>query len=273
MDITQDYSSDDLILDLPLELFGIKFYACKVKDFKKFSKLTKYIIFPKEYYQLKENNQLLGMCILRGMVDKKNGDFEALRKSKSLQERYFKETVNEMCELFRYLTREEVSFLTVNNPDGTVKEHRFYVGKDTKKYISDNNFNFIRTKILKMNGLFEPKMYSNDKRGQLLRQTEEKAIKAKSKGRGVTLGEKLTIVSNSSGKPYSELLEENIIQLNADFNRCNNTFMAITTSIFKSVDSDYKGIEYVDPVIDQIFVNPYDNLWGNTSKMLGGLIQ
>jgi len=277
MDITKNYNSDDILVDMPLNIFGIDLYSCRTKNYRRFSELSTYLTNSPKHLKLQKSSELLPIIIYLHTVNKNKGDDKSLAKNHKKQQKLFNECIREMCELFEYITLKKVSFTLIDEKGMSIPEYRFIIGdepqgnKDTRPYINNSNFDIIRKIILKMNILFEPKIYEDSAKGRCTQQIESKVMKAKGKKSNISLGEIINIVSCSTGKSYEQISNQNIVQTHSDFHRCDNNYNALFTAMAKTVDSKYKGVNYSKPVIDEIFRSPYDGLWGNAQNMLGGL--
>lgn len=253
MIIYGDYELTDALFDRPCIVQNAKIYPTKISDYKVFSKYSHYILLSKEHLKIPSNyKDSLLKTIIVYFISVLN-----VNKEENLIP-YFEKVTSEMSILFSIVCRENISF-------DLDKDGKFVFVNDKKETIIDEkNFDVIRQIILKVNVLFEPRIYDNE----IEAKWEQKAMKARELKNGkFDFADMVTIVSCSTGKSYEEIFNGNIIQLRSDFLRCVNNEMAHMTYVFKTVDGKFKGQNFSDSIVDNLFKNPYEGLWVNKNNL------
>ena len=255
MIIYGDYELTDALFDRPCIVQNAKIYPTKISDYKVFSKYSHYILLSKEHLKIPSNyKDSLLKTIIVYFISVLN-----VNKEENLIP-YFEKVTSEMSILFSIVCRENISF-------SLDKDGKFvFVNDKEETIIDEKNFDVIRQIILKVNVLFEPRIYDNE----IEAKWEQKAMKARELKNGkFDFADMVTIVSCSTGKSYEEIFNENIIQLRSDFLRCVNNEMAHMTYVFKTVDGKFKGQNFSDSIVDNLFKNPYEGLWVNKNNLTG----
>lgn len=258
MIIFNDYELSDALFDLPCIIGKAKIYPTKVSEYKIFQKYSKYIMFSKAHYGVPSDyKDSLLRCSIYYNIMVLRGD----NNSNEDNTEYLNIVFEELEELFSLVCREQIKFSFIDNTYN-------FINKNSEVIIDENNFDTIRKVLLKLNMIFEPKIYESE----LERKWEEKAMIARSKkNTSFDFVDIITIVSCSASKSYKDIYEQNIIQLYSDYFRCINTENSRTTSIFQSVDSKYKGSNFADSMVGFLFKNPYEGIWKDKSSLLGKL--
>lgn len=289
---SSDYA-DYIMFNLPYDYCGVELYSCKLRNFKRFEELAnKYLIFSYDHYKNMGMKDLkpqdfLKIVVFNSMVTWDIRDIDLIEdKNISTQDRVYLLQHNEeisykleslvtkeMCEMFSYVLKEEPLFVVEDKGvDFYTKQKKFKYAFKLKDgtEINDGNFDLIRRMLLKINLLKEPKLYKNNVKDKILKEWEEKAIMAKnSKSDSLCLGDIANIITCNTNKTYEQLLDENIFQFYSDFHRVNNNFMALTTSIFKSVDGKYKGVNFARSIIKDLYKDSYSDIWVDSSEVVG----
>jgi hypothetical protein len=126
-----------------------------------------------------------------------------------------------------------------------------------------HNYDRIRSVIMRMNLLFEPRVYKN----KLVQEWAIKAMQARAKnGIKLELEDMLSTISVYTGKHYWDLAEYTIYQLRHDFNRIGKLKEYETNIAFKCAGADIGGMDYFAESID-LFRNPYDDLFKSGKKL------
>lgn len=258
MVIFNDYELTDALFDLPCIIGNAKIYPTKVCEYKTFQKYNKYILYSKKHFNLPDNYEdsllkCLIFCNIALLQNNKNFKMEDMSQADII--------FRELEEFFSLICREELKFNFINNTYS-------FVNKDGVIIIDENNFDTVRLVLLKLNMAFEPKIYVSE----IERKWEEKAMIARSKkSKKFDFADIITIVSCNTQKSYKDISEENTIQLYSDYFRCINGENSRATTLFQSVDSSYKGVDFTDSIVDHLFHNPYEGIWKDKSSLLGKL--
>lgn len=260
MVIFNDYELTDALFDLPCIIENAKVFPTKVCEYKTFQKYIKYILCSKKHFNIKEDyeNSLLKI-IIYSHIRLLQEDPSTFNSDLVHQQNII---VKELEELFSMVCREEIK---ISDDDKTYS----FVDTSGKVIIDEDNFDMIREVLLKLNMMFEPKIYESE----IEKKWEEKAMIARSRNNSqdFDFADIITIVSCSTGKSYQEISEQNTIQLYSDFFRCTNTESSLRTTIFQSVDSDFKGVNFTKSIVGMLFRNPYDGIWTDKSSLTGKL--
>lgn len=260
MVIFNDYELSDALFDLPCTVGNAKIYPTKVTDHKTFQKYGKYILYSKKHFNITDDykDSLLKTVIyhhIKSLQDNPSTFNPDLVYQQNI-------IVKDLEELFSITCREEIKF---NYDNGNYT----FINKDGLIIVDEDNFDTIRQILLKLNMMFEPKIYKSE----IERKWEEKAMIARNKNSNKDFDfiDIITIVSCSTGKSYKEISEQNIIQLYSDFFRCTNTESSIRTAIFQSVGCELKGANFTDSIVGLLYRDPYEGLWKDKSSLTGKL--
>lgn len=157
-------------------------------------------------------------------------------------------------KLFSLVLREEVCF----DSYGDVLAFE----SESGGVINSQNYDLVRSIIMKQNLMFEKKIYKDPK----VQEWAEKALEARLKqNTKVTIEDMITTVSVFKGVSYEELMEYTIYQLHADFQRIRKIKEYDTRVIFRSVDSNVKIDDYAEEI--NLFRNPYEDVFVHESKL------
>lgn len=258
MILYKDYELSDALFDLPCKVGITNIYPTLLKDKKQFDKYCNYILLSKKHINMPDTlDSTLKLIISYFVLVKKEENNN--KKNDSL---IHLEVINELENLFSIVCRENVTF--------EFNDYKFEFKNDLGKVlINDDNFDEIRKVILKLNMLFEPKIYKSE----IERKWDEKAIKAKMKSDKPTdFADILSVVACTCHLPYSEIYKLNTIQLYINYLRCINTENTHMTQLAKTVCGDYKGVNFTDSVADSLFKNPYDDIWKSNSGFLSSFM-
>lgn len=260
MVIFNDYELSDALFDLPCIIGNAKIYPTKVTDHKTFQKYSKYILYSKKHFNITDDcKDSLLKTIIYCHIKLLQENPSTFNSDLVYQQNII---VKDIAELLSIVCREKIKF---NYDNGKYT----FVDKDGLVIIDENNFDTIRKILLKLNMMFEPKIYESE----IERKWEEKAMIARNKSNNKEFDfiDIITIVSCSTGKSYKEISEQNVIQLYSDFFRCTNTESSIRTTIFQSVGCELKGTNFTDSIVGLLFRNPYEGIWTDKSSLTGKL--
>ena len=141
----------DALFDLPCKVGITNIYPTLLKDKKQFDKYCNYILLSKKHINMQDTlDNTLKLIISYFILVKKEENNN--KKNDSL---IHLEVINELENLFSIVCRENVTF--------EFNDYKFEFKNDLGKVlINDDNFDEIRKVILKLNKLFEPKMYKSE---------------------------------------------------------------------------------------------------------------
>lgn len=230
-----EYTTSDLFFDRPCQVMGVTLYPIKAKEYEEFLKYAKYLIFSKKHLGIDkiQDVDLLNALIVMLSSSKQGANLENEMLT----------TLLELCTLFTMLTRKEIMYYVVN--DG-------YEFRDEEGSIKINkdNFNRIRTTVLKMTLLTEPKIYERE----IDRKWDEKAKIAHSKNSpSLEFGEIVLVVSQDMKFTIEQTLELNIFQLNSYYMRAMHVYESETTRLFATVSSDCKPTPFAKNVFSELY--------------------
>lgn len=245
MVIFRDYTTDELIMNLPCDIGNnVLLYPTLVKDYKKFNNYIKYIIFGRRHLQLPKETSLLKGTI-SFYISAMNGSNANMDNEQGVATMIT--VLNEMCEMFSMITRSEITYsntLEFSNSDKSI-------------VINDKNFDIFRMVVLKMNMLREPKIYERE----IDRKWEEKALIAKRKNnKNIELGEILTVVRNTTHEKYEDLINMNVFQLYCDYFRIQQVMAHKDTALFATVSDKIKPTEFIDSIFEVLYRDPTKDL-------------
>ncbi len=228
------YTTNDLFFDKPCEVMGVVLYPIRAKDYELLLTYTKYLMFSAKHLgidKIKDVDLLNALIILSSS------------SSGKVEEEDLMVTLIEMCNLFALVTKKEIEYCLTD--DGYV-----FKDKENTLVIDKSNFNRIRTTLLKMCLLKEPKIYERE----IDRKWDEKARIAHTKNSPtLEFGEIVLIVSQDMKFTIEQTLELNIFQLNSYYMRIMNIYEAETTRLFATVSSDCKPSPFAKNIFNELY--------------------
>lgn len=249
MKVFNDYDTSDILRDKPYVLNGTKIYPVKLKDYDKFKQYAQYIIFSHEHLKLDYEESLLPCVIMNGMLFYNNGkQFDI--NSEYGKELYIK-VISEICDMFSIVCRDKMNYKP---------EIKGFSNENKTIVLLEEDFDDIRTIILKQNLIFEPKIYESE----MQQKWAEKVKRSRSKSNNSDLCEVINIVSCEKKISYEEIDEYNILQLYADYYRFINTKEAETIALFRTVassDTKLPNVNFSDAIFKKLYTNPDDDLF------------
>lgn len=245
-----EYTTDDAIMDEPCYLDSLGYiYPVLTKDYNRFSKYAKYIVFSEKHLNLQLNLSLLECLILLSMETIGGEEKDA-----------YCQCILQLESLFSIITRTDVRIRDYNN----------LIFSDDKKtvVIDTDNFNTLRKIVLKQNMLQEPKIYTDPYQAKWM----EKARIAKMKNTPtVDIGEIITIVSCGTGKTYEVIKNQNILQLYADYYRLIQVANYEAITLFKTVSEKLPDIKYIEPIVNELYKDPDADMRINSNNLTSRL--
>lgn len=234
-----EYTTNDLFFNRPCEVMGVVLYPVKAKDYEQFLNYAKYVIFSAKHLgidKIKDVDLLNSLIILSSSP---KGE---------LDEGCLLTTLIDLCNLFSLVTKKEIEYYF--NENGY-----FFKDKEGSIVIDKKNFNRIRTTILRMGLLKEPKIFERE----IDRKWDEKVRKAHSKNTPtLEFGEIVLVVSQDMKYSIEQTLELNIFQLNSYYMRIIHIYEAETTRLFATVSSDCKPTPFAKNIFDELYKDHSD---------------
>ncbi|MGL4450750.1 MAG: hypothetical protein ACRCX8_18975 [Sarcina sp.] len=239
MIIWNDYTTDELAMDLPCEHMEIgNIYPVRIKDFKEFSKYIYLLKITKEKLQI-EDSELSDLSIAILGYTKVHTDELGLEFEDA-----YKLTVDNFIELIKIVTHKIFELGSIGD------EIAFICEEDDRTFeISESNFSDFRDIVLKQNVVVEEKEYKD----KVVNKWLKKARKAHSKDGGIEFAEMLAVVKNHTGITYRDLAMENIFQLQLDFKTVVLNKSYDTSILFKTVTDKVESVDYTKLNIEEMF--------------------
>lgn len=239
MILYKDYTTEDLILNTPYVLNNFEIYPVLVKEYSKFNRYVKYLVYGKKHLELKENDSLLfHLIIAMAFSYKKDVNFTNKNDNEIIEK-----VIKELEELFSLVTHKRI----ISNTAGEII---YFYDEDNSIIIDDSVFNELRIIVQKMNLLQEPVIYDDP----LARKWFEKARIANSKGsENIEFSDMVTVVSCETGKSYDVLANQNLFQLNSDYLRIGNRVNYDTTTLFKTVSNDIPNVNFIQGIARELY--------------------
>lgn len=236
-----EYTVNDLFFNRPCEIMGVVIYPIKSKDYEEFLKYAKYLMFSKKHLGIDKIGELDLLNTLIIMLASSKGNNKLEEEVTTI--------LIEMCQMFSMLTHKEISYSFEDNGyKFTDEEGSIIIDKD--------NFNRIRTTVLKMTLLTEPKIYERE----IDRKWDEKAKIAHSKNSPtLEFGEIVLVVSQDMKFTIEQTLELNIFQLNSYYMRIMHINESETTRLFATVSSDCKPSPFAKNVFSELYKDHSDD--------------
>jgi len=176
----------------------------------------------------------------------------------------YEKLIENLEKLFSLITHKKFKFVELE--ENAWFEHEYEDGGLIKKnYITVDNYDAVRTIVMRQNLLFEQKIYKTDR----MREWAEKAVKAKQKNTPkITLEDMISTVSVGCGKHYSDLQNYSIYQLYSDFYRLRKIVEHDYSVRFLCAGAkDLKLQDFAESL--DLYHNPYDDLFVSSDKLNG----
>lgn len=256
-EIYKGYNYDDVISNHPYIEGDLHIYPIRLYELKAFNQYTQYIVLSKKHYGIGRKDSFLNTIISYKIKDI-CPNFEELDNESKFS--VFGTITKDICGLFSMVSHEPITYTYDEN-----KGHCF--GNEENSYmITDKNFNHIRKIILRQNLLLEPKIYEDE----LVKEWEEKAMKARNKNSSLNFCEMKNIVRCGLGISYEEVDQLNICQFKFDFYRLCNNRDALALDILRTtygIDTKkLPDIKYTDSVLSLLLKDPSEELWKEQSS-------
>ena len=249
MDIYRDYTTTDVMYDLPCEINNCgKIYPIKVKDFIKFLKgYGIYFTYTPKYLKALVSDEItkssLQKTIVLSYLSKVNSNDKF--KKEDNQEKVLLEVIEELKEVFSIVARTEITY----NDNGEFR------GKDI--VINDKNFDFVKKVVALSNLIYQPVYYEDEEFAMIM----NKARQAHSKD-NISFEEMIAYVKNGCKISYDEVMNENVFQLNCDY-KCFVACEEYRTAMNFRCVSDEKSLRKI--TLSPSFIN---SLYANGDKRL-----
>lgn len=250
MDIYRNYSTTDVMYDLPCEINKCgKIYPIKVRDYIKFLKgYGVYFTYNPKYLKAIVPDEIakgsLQKTIVLGYTIKTNSKSH-FEKQKDNEE-ICNEIVNELTEAFEIITRTKI---TLDQHTGEFK------GKNV--VINDKNFDFVKKVVAMSNLIYQPNYYEDLEFAEIMNRARE----AHNRG-SISFEEMIAYVKNASKLTYEEIMNENVFQMNCDY-RCNVAFEDYRTAMNFRCVNDEKSLRKIK--LSPAFIN---SLYADSDKNL-----
>lgn len=266
MVIYKDYTTDELLQDLPCFILGCgMIYPLKVKEYQSF--LSKYgslfmfdeeslnMILPKEMN--KENMTYMSKVILYNSLSLQTQSLEYGVEMGG--EAFIKNCLNDLEKAFSIVTKKQIKYNNENNS---------FTDDSNSININVDNFSDVRKVIAMQNLIKEPTMYEDAEYTQLI--MEARRRKNKQNGGNINISEMVTYVKNYGKVTYEEIFNENVLQLFADYRSMIQMEYYRTIMNFKLVSSEVGNTNLAEGFIDDLYKKDTDeDLLTTTSEIFG----
>lgn len=239
MSLQYIFAQPDLIQGYDKE-HPITIYPVTIKDYDKFHEYAKFLYLSKDHFQTEEYPLLYLIFMIREQLGYK-----------------FNDIIETFTNLFEMTTRQKVNFVSTQLREGFVLEDN--------NMISAENYDEVRSIIMKQNLLFEQKVYKNP----IVQEWANKALLAKQKkSSNITMEDIVTTVKSHQGLTYSQVMEQSIYQTYSDFYRYCKEMNFLQSSLFATVSTEKIDIEHFASSLD-LYKSPYDDLFVSSDKLNG----
>ena len=240
MIIYGDYTTDDLILNLPCtEIKEIgTIYPIRIIDYKKFINSSQCLRMTKEKLKIKEDISNLKLAFF-GMI-RLYEEILKIDDAKYLE----KLVIDEFKSLLKLVTKKDFEFGTYGDKIAFTSE----VGEEFFE-VNEENFDDLREIVFKQNVIVEEVEYEDKEVNKWLK----KARKAHNKNGGIEFAEMVALVKNNGGLTYKEVCNQNIFQLYIDFKTITLSKSYDTSILFKTVSDKVESVDYTKLNIDEMF--------------------
>lgn len=172
-----------------------------------------------------------------------------------------KKLYEQMTSIFSTVLKKDIEYV-VDDDNG-----RFYFlskneDNEIDTIITRDNYDEIRSVIMKQNLLFEPKVFEN----KIKQEWAELVLANRAKNSvDMDIEDMITTVASFSGKHYWDLENYTIYQIKAEFARISK-FKGFDTNLAMIGNTDkISNLHYAEKT--DIHVNPYDTVFVNNSKV------
>lgn len=255
-----EYSTDEVLRDIPYRDSELILYPIKVKDYDIFMKYISYILYSKKHLKLDKNINLMEYVIAQHITQYSNSS-NGINHEVCLNV-----VVDDLENLFSLICRQSIKLDIDNIENNGV----CFTNQDKTIHINKDNFNKLRRIVLKQNVINEPKIFS-DKFEEKIAQRWLDAQNEKNKNALQGFGEMANFISCNTSKSYDMLENENVLQLKADYHRCINNLNSQYTTILKTA-YETTIVGFTDEVISEIYKDPYEGMWKDAGGVLGSFM-
>lgn len=260
IDIYNGYTTNEVLLDEPYIDKDLKLYPIKINKYKEFNKYLHYILYSKKHYGIKDNK----IKLLNYVIALNVSNYRQQIQDKTDME-LTEMVLKDLERLFSIICREDIS-IDLSQAENEV----VFTNQDKTIQINNKNFNKIRIIALKQNAILEPKIFE-DKMEEKLAEKWLKSKQLRNKNSVSGIGEMANVISCVTGKYYSELYNQNILQFYADYYRCTHIENYKATTLFRTVSNDITIIDFTNEVISDLYRDPYEGMWQDFDNFVGGL--
>ena len=255
MDIYRSYSTLDVLYDRPCYIQNCgNIYPIKVKDFIDFQKrYNSYFVYTKEHLDSlipdEERRGSLSKTMAINMAIKIQPDTFGRVLS---QEDSIMECIRELESAFSIVTRKEIKY---NN--GIFSNTHKEINSDEIVVIDDSNFDYVSKVIVQSNLIYQIKYYTDPAYAMVM----EKARKAHNKN-PISFEEMICYIKTLNKISYEEIMNENVLQLNCDFQALAQLENYRTMMNFRLVSSDksLSNVKLASPFVDKLYDNSDNHL-------------
>jgi hypothetical protein len=220
-------------------------YPIEVKDYDDFQECANILYISKNHFQDGEKYPLLDLVIF------------------GFKEEERKENISNLEKLFTLTLHKEVFFIMLeNNTYGFIVNNREFDENSEVNVITNENYEQLRSVIMKQNIMHEQKVFKNP----LVQQWANTVIESKAKNSvKISMEDMLTTVSVVKCKDYDELDNYSIYQVYADFYRIRKMKSYDSSVLFRTVSNDVKIEDFAEDL--DLYHNPYDDLFVSNNKL------
>lgn len=256
MDIYRDYSTLDVLYDEPCHIQGCgNIYPIKVRDYIKFQKkYNSYFVYSKQHL-----DSFIPDEIYEGSLRK----IITINMSKKCQPDTFGRVLSEQDSIMECVKELEEAFSIVTK-DKIIYNNGMFSNKDRTVKIDDSNFDYVSKVIVQSNLIYQPNFYKDPEYARVM----EKARKAHNKS-PISFEEMICFIKNLGKISYEDIMNENVFQLNCDFQALAQAENFRTMMNFKLVSSDksLNNVRLTCQFVDKL----YDNSDNHLLTTLGAL--
>lgn len=262
MDIYRNYSTLDVLYDKPCHIQGCgKIYPIKVRDFIDFQKIyNSYFIYTKQHLDSFIPDEVQTGTLRKTMAINMARKCQPDTFGRVLSEQdAIMECVKELEEAFSIVTRKEMKY-----SNGTFSNRHKETTLDEIVKIDDSNFDYVSKVIVQSNLINQLKYYKDPAYTMVM----EKARKAHNKN-PISFEEMICYIKTLNKISYEEVMTQNVLQLNCDFQALAQAENYRTMMNFRLVSSDKSllNAKLTCPFIDKL----YDNSDNHLLTTLGAL--
>ena len=255
MDIYRSYNTLDVIYDRPCNIEGCgKIYPIKVKDFIDFQKTYNlYFVYTKEHLDSFISDETRKGSLSKTMAINMASKLQPDIFGKALSEQdAIMECIKELEEAFSIVARKEIKY---NN--GVFSNKNKEINSDEIIKIDDSNFDYVSKVIVQSNLIYQIKYYKDAEYSRIM----EKARKAHNKN-PISFEEMIAYVKTMNKLSYEDIMNENVLQLNCDFQALAQEENYRTMMNFRLVSSDKSlaDVKLACQFVDRLYDNSDNHL-------------